>query len=304
MIIDIHSHIGDILYPNGGDLIYRKSVKKRLFFDIISLSESGLHAGVPGISDEWLYRFTFNGITKASRARNATATLENNRTSMDRTGVTHTVCMPIPPHVVFDDLRRARKADPGIIPFTGIDFKNLQNLQDTLKIDVEKGAMGLKLHPIIQKVPLNDKRTFQVVEAFAVHHLPVLFHCGISSYYLDQERETREDASYGNIGSAEKLVAAFPDVPFIAGHAGLFQYQEVIDRLSGYDNVHVDISFQSPSHIECLLRAFGPERILFASDWPYGRRTTAVNAVKKACNGDMGLENRILYQNARELLPI
>jgi len=24
MIIDVHSHLGDILYPNGGDLIYKK----------------------------------------------------------------------------------------------------------------------------------------------------------------------------------------------------------------------------------------------------------------------------------------
>ena len=28
MIIDIHSHLGDILYPNGGQLIFKQGVRK------------------------------------------------------------------------------------------------------------------------------------------------------------------------------------------------------------------------------------------------------------------------------------
>ena len=33
MIIDVHSHLGDILYPNGGDLIYKKGAVKQKMYD-------------------------------------------------------------------------------------------------------------------------------------------------------------------------------------------------------------------------------------------------------------------------------
>jgi len=90
MIIDIHSHLGDILKPNGGSLISQKGVKKKIMFDIISLSELTLHKPTPGINDEWLYNKTLNLTAKAGRARNATATLENMRKSMDESGIDKT----------------------------------------------------------------------------------------------------------------------------------------------------------------------------------------------------------------------
>jgi len=140
------------------------------------------------------------------------------------------------------------------------------------------------------------------VEAFAPYHLPVLFHCGISSYYLGAEQQEKENAAFGGIEYARKLVASFPDVTFIAGHAGLFQYREVMDLLSGFKNVMVDTSVQSPGHVRKLINAFGPDRVMYASDWPYGNAKPALKVVKKACKGDNSLERRIFYENAAALL--
>ena len=42
-IIDAHSHIGDILYPNGGRIIEQKGVRKKLIFDPITISQMGLN---------------------------------------------------------------------------------------------------------------------------------------------------------------------------------------------------------------------------------------------------------------------
>jgi predicted TIM-barrel fold metal-dependent hydrolase len=169
---------------------------------------------------------------------------------------------------------------------------------------VKQGAKGMKLHPIIQRAPLNGKKTFEAVEAFSVHGLPILFHCGVSSYYPDPEKPDKENASFGEIFYAKELVAAFPNVPFIAGHAGLFKYKDVIDLLSPFKNVMVDTSVQSPAHVRELIRAFGPERVMYASDWPYGNRIPAIKIIKKACRGDSGLEKRIFYENAAALLKI
>ncbi len=302
MIIDIHTHLGDILYLNGGQLIDQKRVEKKIFFDIISLSEFMLHTGISDTIDQWLYKKVYTLVTRASRARNATATLENMRRSMDETGIVKSACMPIPPYLTFDDLRRAQAKDAGVIPFTGIDYTKEYDIDSALKADVANGAKGMKLHPIIQRVSLDMEKTFAAVEAFAPYGLPVLFHCGVSSYYLGAEQHQKENAVLGEIAYARDLVANFPNVIFIAGHAGLFQYRDVMDLLGGFKNVMVDTSVQSPGHIRELLKVFGPERVMYASDWPYGNRKPAVKIVKKACCADKALERRIFYENAAELL--
>jgi len=305
MIIDVHTHLGDILHPNGGLLIDQKGVRKKIFYDVISHSELMLHSGFPRRTEEWFYYKLYSLVTRASRARNATATLENMRRSMDETGVTMSVCLPIPPYLTFDDLKKAHEQEPRVIPFTGVDYtKDDDMITSDLSNDVKQGAKGLKLHPIIQRVSLNDRRTFSAVEAFSAHHLPIVFHCGVASYYLEPEKQNRENAALGESIYARDLVAAFPDVTFIAGHAGLFKYRDVIELLSRFKNVMVDTSVQSPGHVRELITAFGPERVMYASDWPYGNRIPAIKIVKKACKGDKGLEKRILFENAAGLLHL
>jgi predicted TIM-barrel fold metal-dependent hydrolase len=300
MIIDSHGHLGNILYPGGGGLIFKKGVEKRFGIDIAAFSEWRLHAAMPDV----LLGLLSTQITRGQRARNETATLENMRRSMDKAGVDKMVCLPVPPYVTFDDLRGAAEHDPSVIPFTGVDFTRQDDVQASLNADVAAGARGLKLHPVIQKEPLNSKRTFEVVEAFAVHGLPVLFHAGVFSYYLGAEESRNQVTSYGEIHYARDLVSAFPKVDFIAGHAGLFLADDVTAMLGGCSNVYVDITIQSPATIRKLIEVFGPERVLYGSDWPWGNHIPAIKAVRKACEGDRTLENLIFYENAARLLRV
>ena len=303
-IIDVHGHLGDILYPGGGRLIDEVGVSKEPVFDPTTRAEQNLHRDPLGLGG-LAYRLLARAITRAERARNATATLENFSRSLDEAEIGHAVCLPIPPHVSFGDLRAAARQEPRIVPFTGVDY-TIDRASDwdpgpALAADVHAGARGLKLHPIIQKVPLTSPRTRAAVEAFAPHGLPVLFHCGISSYYLGAERE-RQEPEYGAIHYAARLVRDFPGVSFIAGHAGLYQVKKAMALLGGLPNVWVDTSFQNAVRVRQLIDTFGPERVLFASDWPYGNRPPALAIVREVCRQDSGLERRILFENAAELL--
>lgn len=298
MIIDVHSHLGDILNHNGGTLINQTGVKKKRIPDVISLSELILHRQLG--SNYVIYKLLG---TLAERERNFTATLENMRLSLDASGVTHTVCMPVPPYVTFKDLCAAHLKDARIIPFTGIDFTRDYDIDSALKSDAARGARGLKLHPIIQNIPLTGEKTMKAVQSFSQFELPILFHCGYSSYYFKEEKN-RENSAYGEIRYAAELVSSFPDVRFIAGHAGLFEVNDVIRMLAGYPNVSVDTSFQSPHRIRQLIKAFGPKRVMFASDWPYGNRIPGLKTVRAACRGDRKLEDMILWRNAAQLLDI
>lgn len=303
MIIDIHSHLGNILYPNGGDTIFKTGIPEFSEIDTITLAAQDLYR-VP----EELYKdnedefLTILG--EGSQSRCFTATLENMQKSLVGIPIVKTACMPVPPHVVFEDLKAATKLDDRIIAFTGVDFTHPARITQQLEKDVANGAKGLKLHPIIQKTPANSEAVFSAVQTFSSHNLPVLVHCGKSSYYVNEERTSRQTVEFGSISPIAELVSQFQDVSFILGHAGLFEVEELISRLSRQKNTWVDISFQSPETIETLITAFGPERILFASDWPWGDRTTPIKTVKAACRGDAGLEHLIFYENAANLLTL
>lgn len=301
MIIDAHSHLGDILNRGGGELIYRKGVRMPAMMDPQALSESLMMRNL-GLG-KLLYYACMTQATRAERARNSTATLENMRESLDGTDIAHTVCLPIAPHVTFKDLIGAAAHDDRIVPFTTVDFDDMSSMEESLREDVRDGARGLKLHPVIQRVSPTDERTSRVLEAFQPLGRPVLVHAGKSQYYLGDEKH-RNVAAFGSIKPIAHMVRNFPGIRFVVGHAGLFWHREVRALMGGLKNVWVDTSFQSPYTIRKLIRSFGAERVMYASDWPYGNRKPHLRTVRAACRGDASLERMIFFENAASLLGI
>jgi len=302
-IIDVHTHLGDILYSGGGDLIFAGPVKKEFGLDLITLSEWIGHR-MTWYRDHVVARYLKSAIVAAERRRNFTASLANMALSMEKTGVTRSVCMPIAPYVTFADLSRAAGQDERIVPFTSPDFSgDPERIAGQIARDAAAGARGMKLHSIIQKEPLAGEKTVAAVTAAGRAGLPVLVHTGVSTYYYRREG-WRQDPSLGDIPLIESLVADFPRVSFIIGHAGLYQTGEVMRRLAGRSNAQVDISFQSAAVVRRLMAAFGPERVMFASDWPFGNPGPMVRIVKAACRGDRALEQMIFHDNAARLLGL
>jgi len=304
-IIDVHTHLGDILYHCGGHVINQGGLPDRNLFDtgfkFRNLFDAGFYAALikyrhkgeqpPHLVREWG--------TYSNRQRNFVASVENMKKSLDASGVTLTCCLPIPPYVTFEDIKEAK--DNRIIPFTGVDFTKKYDLESTLARQVQEGAKGMKLHPIVQKVALSDPRLREAVDIFSVYELPVLFHSGVTSYYHGKEKSKQEPRN-GNIPEAEQLIADFPEVKFVVGHAGGIEVDEVMRTLPQYENAFVDTSFQSPEKIRELVNAFGAERVLFASDWPYGDRTISIKMVRLACDGNSNLEEKLFYQNATSIM--
>ncbi len=306
-IIDIHAHLGDICYPGGGELIEKKGVRKNLLFDTTRLTEFLLFRGSDKVDaesfvkmDNWFYKRS----VKETMARNLAGSRENFKKSMDSAAINFSVSLPVPPYVTFADLKAAADKDSSILPYTGIDFTREYDVEAELAEDVKAGAKGMKLHPILQGEKLTSKRTFEGVEAFAPHHLPILMHTGISPYYPDKNNTLMEQPSYGNIHYVRDIVKAFPKVNFIAGHGGLFQKQEAMEMLNDCKNAWVDTTFRSPGVIREYFKVYGPDRVLFGSDWPWGNRKPAVQSLKKACQGDKSLEKRIFFENAAELMNL
>ena len=302
-IIDVHGHIGDILYPFGGGLIFKTGIKFPKSFCQWLLAERVLYR------ETFLYRaanrFFPMWSVKRERKRNSAATLENLRKSLDGTNIIQCVCAPVSPNVNFDDISAAYKIEPRIIPFTSPDFTsdNVDNMQKKLTADLKNGAMGVKIHPVIQEVEADSEIVMSAVETVRSYYKPVLIHAGPATYYMPKENKMRS-ADFSSIEKIERLVSAFPDVNFIIGHAGLDDYPKVIEIMPKYKNTYVDTSFQYPQSVRELIKSFGAERVMFASDWHYGLRKPAVAMIYEACKNDTAVLELIFYSNAANLLKI
>ncbi len=300
-IIDVHTHLGNILYPNGRSLIYEVGVCKEPIDDPQDLNEKLLMRNF-GLG-KLIYRIRHDAVTRAQVARGMTATLENLQRTLSENQISYQVCMPIAPYLTFEDLAEAAVKEPRIIPFTSIDFSRSHDVGEKLKQDIKNGARGLKLHPVIQCQSVCDLPTIQALQAFEPFQRPVLVHAGPSSYYLGSKSDHNRP-EYGSIHEIIRMVKDFPKISFIMGHSGLFWVNEIRKSLSGCQNVWMDTSFQSPGNIRRLIKTFGADKVMYASDWPWGNQAPHIRAVKVACRGDQKLAERIFYRNAEALLDL
>jgi predicted TIM-barrel fold metal-dependent hydrolase len=74
--------------------------------------------------------------------------------------------------------------------------------------------------------------------------------------------------------------------------------------LAPFENVSVDTSVQSTANIRRLIHTFGSDRVLFASDWPFGETRTSLACVQAACKGDFTSIRKVLYRNAARLYRV
>ena len=113
-----------------------------------------------------------------------------------------------------------------------------------------------------------------------------------------------------------KLVALarkFPHIPFIGAHMGSLDapFEEIGSGLIPCDNLYLDTSNAAHTLTQeqfvTLLNRFGPERILFGTDWPWFLHQDEVPRIDYlADKAGFGKEDKaaLFYDNAAELLGL
>lgn len=134
------------------------------------------------------------------------------------------------------------------------------------------GLKGIKIHPDYQGVFIDDPRYVRIAKEALFHGLILITHAGV------------DDGVGGEVHCPPQRAARFltavydgkePDTPRIvfAHGGGNRQFDEVVTHLSAR-NVYFDLSYicsyVSPETVMRLIRTHGAERILFASDCPWG----------------------------------
>lgn len=179
-------------------------------------------------------------------------------------GINHFVALPVAVsdrHVqsVNDYALDEQKKHQEIISFASMHAAYKEKAGEIERVK-ELGLHGVKLHPDSQGFKVDDERMFEAYDAMASLGLPLVVHCG--DYRFD----------YDNPERLAHVIDMFPKLTVVAAHfGGWLLYDRALDALLD-KNCYLDCSssarYLGNRRFKELIRTYGAERIVFASDYP------------------------------------
>lgn len=216
---------------------------------------------------------------------------------MDENNVAQSIIFPIP-HKDFNSAKtnnyvfEAYQAHPDrLIPFCRIDKHLSENIQ--------KGFRGVKLHLLYEDLEIKKiKKELQLIEDA---NIPLIIHAKFKD----------------KIKQIEQILKIAPNLNIILAHMGrghLYTGEQTIDnalKLKKYPNVYMDSS--TVGDLQAILNVceiIGYDRVMFASDYPFGKNFLAdkynysaeVNALMENLTAEQS--ELIFHQNIERLLHI
>ncbi len=217
---------------------------------------------------------------------------------MDRVGIDVSVVQPVatkPAQVASINDWAASVQSERIVAF-GAMHPDLEEPAAEMARMRSLGIRGFKMHPEQQSFEPHDPRMAAVYSAAIEHRMIALFHAGADIMY-PTVRGTPE--------SFATVIDAWPELTVVLAHLGGFrQWEGVAEHIVGRD-VWLDTAY-TPRHLPdaefvALVRAHGPERVLFGSDGPWTDSAVEIEHVR-GLDLDAGEIEGILGGNARRLL--
>jgi predicted TIM-barrel fold metal-dependent hydrolase len=137
---------------------------------------------------------------------------------------------------------------------------------------------GVKVHPLFQGFRLDDRRLWDI---FAVleGEFVCLFHVGPETRGGENELATPRMIA--------DIARAFPRLTIIAAHLGGYHvHEEALEHTIGLPGVYLDTSW--PPSIATVgrdvaraaIERHGPERVVFATDWPMADPAAEIAAIE------------------------
>jgi predicted TIM-barrel fold metal-dependent hydrolase len=124
----------------------------------------------------------------------------------------------------------------------------------------EKDVVMIKIHPLITKCKMNDRRMKGIFDFASKRKLFVLAHT-----WLDED-------PYGNQDLFAEVAKDYPDIKWIMGHSGgPYGSLHAVEIAQETENIFLDIALSMcpAQQIEFFVKEVGSERVLFGTDNPY-----------------------------------
>lgn len=214
------------------------------------------------------------------------------------------------PPVTNDFVADAVRRHPDVfIGFASVDPNKGKRAEYELQRAVEElGLRGLKLHPAIQGVLLNDRRHYPLWELCQRLGIPILTHTGMSGRGagLPGGGGIRLDPTRP-VPYIDDLARDFPELTIIGAHPSWPWQDEMLAIAVHKSNVYIDLSGWSPKYFPKSLIQYAntllQDKVLFGSDFPLITADRWLEDFAAAPFKDE-VRPKILYQNAVRLLGL
>lgn len=136
--------------------------------------------------------------------------------------------------------------------------------EENLAILRRHGMAGVKVHPVLQRLRLDDPTLFSVLAALA-GEFAVIVHVGAGA---------GSDGSTGTPEMVRDIVRRLPRLELVACHFGGYHCLDTAAQVLWGERVHLDTSWPpavgelGADRLREVIKRHGAERIVFASDWP------------------------------------
>lgn len=213
-------------------------------------------------------------------------TLNGLKNSMKESGVAYSVVQPVVTKPSQFESINAYAAEingkDGIISFGGIHPDN-DDIENKLAYIKSLGLLGVKLHPDYQQTFIDDERYIRIIKECVRIGLIIVIHAGIDVgmpevVHCPPDRAVRMiNAVYGDTVPNQPLI--------VLAHLGGFgMADEVADKLVGkpvYFDLAVTLNRYSTEQVMKVIRSHGADRILFATDSPWGGQKEFIEIFEK-----------------------
>lgn len=178
-------------------------------------------------------------------------------------GITRYIVLPVglkPDHVghINDFILQQCNQHPEFTGFGTLHAAMPDLVEETQRI-LDIGLRGVKMHPDSQVFAIDDPRLFPAYEILQ-EKAPVIFHMG--DLRFDYSHPTR----------LRRVLELFPKLDVIAAHFGGYSMYETAYEILKDKNCYFDISssmmFMPEGVAERYIRAYGPHRLVYGTDFP------------------------------------
>jgi len=195
---------------------------------------------------------------------------------MDRLGIEKAAIMPLNDpwlmsmeftvEAVHKNLYEMKQRYPGkFYAFADIDTRNdpATSVQEVRRAVEEYRLDGIKIHPNNNGAKLDSDYYIGIFTYAQEHNVPVAIHCYPNA-----------DDDYCTTQQIVGVLEQYPNLTVIVSHMGAYQWERLLPT-----SAYVDISAILPDYVRTygikrtneILRQFGAERLIFATDYPDSR---------------------------------
>ncbi len=153
-------------------------------------------------------------------------------------------------------LAEAEASGGRLIPFCRVDPTLGSDAVAELERSVTAGFRGLKLHPRGENFSLALPVVSDLSRIAVEAGYPILIHAGRGIPRLGDD--------------VERLLATHPDLNLILAHAAISDLAQLTESHGRYPGMFFDLAWWSTSSLLAVASRVPPNRLLYASDTPYG----------------------------------